>query len=87
MKQTEITRKQYQAIKRMDHNGMKDYISRIADSAYDAGYRDGQKSVPASFLSHEELCLLLQDIKGVGKQKAEAIAEVLLPILRGEADG
>ena len=62
-----INRKQYQSIKKMDHNQMNLYIQSI----YKSGYAEGVKSVPGIDIS--KISDILLTIKGLGEKRVEAI--------------
>lgn len=62
-----INRKEYQNIRKMDHNQMNLYLQEI----YKNGYTDGVKSVPG--IDIVEIKKVLLSIKGLGEKKVEAI--------------
>lgn len=66
-----INRKEYQNIKKMDHNQMNLYIQSI----YKSGYTDGVKSVPGIDIAEIEKVLL--SIKGLGAKRVADILEAL----------
>lgn len=66
-----INRKQYQNIKKMDHNQMNLYIQSI----YKSGYAEGVKSVPGIDITEIKKALL--SVKGLGEKRVEAILEAL----------
>lgn len=66
-----INRKQYQSIKKMDHNQMNLYIQSI----YKSGYTDGVKSVPGIDIA--EIKKVLLSIKGLGTKRVADILEAL----------
>lgn len=66
-----ISRKEYQAIKKKDHNQMNLYLQEI----YKNGYTDGVKSVPGIDIA--EIKKVLLGIKGLGEKRVEAILEAL----------
>lgn len=66
-----INRKQYQSIRKMDHNQMNLYIQSI----YKSGYTDGVKSVPGTDIADIEKVLL--GIKGLGTKRVADILEAL----------
>ena len=66
-----INRKQYQNIKKMDHNQMNLYIQSI----YKSGYAEGVKSVPGIDIAEIEKVLL--GIKGLGAKRVECIVATL----------
>ena len=66
-----INRKEYQNIKKMDHNQMNLYIQSI----YKSGYTDGVKSVPGIDIS--KINEILLGIKGLGAKRVASILEAL----------
>lgn len=66
-----INRKQYQNIKKMDHNQMNLYLQEI----YKNGYAEGVKSVPGIDITEIKKALL--SVKGLGEKRVEAILEAL----------
>ena len=62
-----INRKEYQNIRKMDHNQMNLYIQSI----YKSGYAEGVKSVPGIDIA--EIKKVLLGIKGLGEKRVEAI--------------
>lgn len=66
-----INRKQYQSIRKMDHNQMNLYIQSI----YKSGYTDGVKSVPGIDIAEIKKALL--SVKGLGEKRVEAILVAL----------
>lgn len=66
-----INRKEYQAIKKKDHNQMNLYLQEI----YKNGYTDGVKSVPGIDIAEIKKALL--SVKGIGEKKAKDIVIVL----------
>ena len=62
-----INRKEYQNIRKMDHNQMNLYLQEI----YKSGYAEGVKSVPGIDIT--EIKKVLLSIKGLGEKKVEAI--------------
>ena len=66
-----INRKEYQNIKKMDHNQMNLYIQSI----YKSGYTDGVKSVPGIDIS--KINEILLGIKGLGAKRVAYILEAL----------
>ena len=65
-KNTVINRKEYQNIRKMDHNQMNLYLQEI----YKNGYTDGVKSVPGIDIS--KISEILIGIKGLGAKRVEA---------------
>ena len=66
-----INRKEYQGIKKKDHNQMNLYIQSI----YKSGYTDGVKSVPGIDIS--QISEILLGIKGLGAKRVECIVATL----------
>ena len=66
-----INRKQYQSIRKMDHDQMNLYIQSI----YKSGYTDGVKSVPGIDIS--KINEILLGIKGLGAKRVADILEAL----------
>ena len=66
-----INRKEYQAIKKKDHNQMNLYLQEI----YKNGYTDGVKSVPGIDIAEIKKTLL--SIKGLGEKRVADILEAL----------
>lgn len=66
-----INRKEYQAIKKKDHNQMNLYLQEI----YKNGYTDGVKSVPGIDIA--EIQKVLLSIKGLGAKRVASILEAL----------
>ena len=62
-----INRKEYQNIRKMDHNQMNLYLQEI----YKNGYAEGVKSVPGIDIA--EIKKVLLSIKGLGAKRVEAI--------------
>ena len=66
-----INRKEYQNIRKMDHNQMNLYIQSI----YKSGYAEGVRSVPGIDIAEIKKALL--SVKGLGEKRVEAILEAL----------
>lgn len=66
-----INRKEYQAIKKKDHNQMNLYLQEI----YKNGYTDGVKSVPGIDITEIKKALL--SVKGLGEKRVADILEAL----------
>ena len=66
-----INRKEYQGIKKKDHNQMNLYIQSI----YKSGYTDEVKSVPGIDIS--KISEILLGIKGLGAKRVECIVATL----------
>ena len=70
-----INRKQYQDIKKMDHNQMNVYLQNIYKNAYMDGFKAGTESVPGIDISKINGVLL--GIKGLGAKRVECIVTAL----------
>ena len=66
-----INRKEYQAIKKKDHNQMNLYLQEI----YKNGYAEGVKSVPGIDIA--EIKNVLLSVKGLGAKRVADILEAL----------
>nr|DAI01593.1 MAG TPA: hypothetical protein [Caudoviricetes sp.] len=66
-----INRKEYEKIKRFDHNQMNKYLMEI----YKSGFKDGVASVPGVDLYGIEKILI--DIKGLGAKRVADIVAAL----------
>ena len=66
-----INRKEYQNIRKMDHNQMNLYLQEI----YKSGYAEGVKSVPGIDIS--KIGEILLGIKGLGLKRVECIIAAL----------
>lgn len=66
-----INRKEYQNIRKMDHNQMNLYLQEI----YKNGYTDGVKSVPGIDIA--EIKKVLLSIKGLGEKRVADILAAL----------
>ena len=73
-----INRKEYQAIKKKDHNQMNLYLQEI----YKNGYMDGVKSVPG--IDIVEIKKTLLSVKGLGEKRVEAILAALEKEMKSE---
>lgn len=73
MKQYEFNRKQYDRVRKMDHNQMKSYMQGV----FENGYRCGQKEVAPSnpFTDLTGLEDKLKNLRGVGGAKAVLIVD------------
>ena len=70
-----INRKEYQNIRKMDHNQMNVYLQNIYKNAYMDGFKAGTESVPGIDIA--EITEVLLGIKGIGEKRVEAILEAL----------
>lgn len=66
-----VNRKQYQNIKKMDHNQMNLYIQSI----YKSGFEDGKAAVPG--IDIKSIDIVLKSIKGVGEKRVAEIVKAL----------
>lgn len=73
-----INRKEYQNIRKMDHNQMNLYLQEI----YKNGYTDGVKSVPGIDIAEIKKALL--SVKGLGEKRVDAILEALEKEMKSE---
>lgn len=70
-----INRKQYQSIKKMDHNQMNLCLQNIYKNAYMDGFKDGTESVPGIDIAEIKKTLL--SVKGLGAKRVADILEAL----------
>ena len=70
-----INRKEYQNIRKMDHNQMNLYIQSIYKSGYTDGFKAGTESVPGIDIS--KISEILLGIKGLGTKRVECIVATL----------
>nr|DAQ41915.1 MAG TPA: hypothetical protein [Caudoviricetes sp.] len=73
-----INRKEYQSIKKKDHNQMNLYTQSI----YKSGFEEGVKSVPGTDIADIEKVLL--GIKGLGAKRVAAIVVALEKEMKSE---
>nr|DAS01789.1 MAG TPA: putative DNA-3-methyladenine glycosylase 2 [Caudoviricetes sp.] len=73
-----INRKEYQNIRKMDHNQMNAYLQEI----YKNGYTDGVKSVPGIDIAEVRKTLL--SVKGLGEKRVEAVLAALEKEMKSE---
>lgn len=66
-----INRKQYQSIKKMDHNQMNLYIQSI----YKSGFEDGKAAVPGIDIKY--IADIVRGVKGVGEKRTADIVKAL----------
>ena len=76
MAKKELTRKEYEKIKRMDHHTMKCYL----DNIYRTGYVDGTGKAP----SEDQLRDEVGKIKGIGEKKVQAVVDAVIAIWEQE---
>ena len=76
--QKDINRKEYQNIRKMDHNQMNLYIQSI----YKSGFEEGVKSVSGNDIADIEKVIL--GIKGLGAKRVAAIVAALEKELKSE---
>lgn len=77
-----INRKEYQNIKKMDHNQMNLYIQSIYKSGYMDGFKAGTESVPGIDIA--EIKKILLSVKGLGEKRVEAILAALEKEMKSE---
>lgn len=70
-----INRKEYQGIKKKDHNQMNLYLQNIYKNAYMDGFKAGTESVPGIDIS--KISEVLLGIKGLGAKRVADILEAL----------
>lgn len=70
-----INRKEYQNIRKMDHNQMNLYLQEIYKNAYMDGFKAGTESVPGIDIA--EIQKVLLSIKGLGAKRVASILEAL----------
>lgn len=70
-----INRKEYQNIKKKDHNQMNVYLQNIYKNAYIDGFKAGTESVPGIDIA--EIQKVLLSIKGLGAKRVADILEAL----------
>ena len=85
MAKKELTRKEYEKIKRMDHHAMKCYIENVYQSGYDAGAREEpvdstHNKMPAIDRIRDEI----GKIKGIGEKKQQAVIDAIITIWEQE---
>lgn len=85
MAKKELTRKEYEKIKRMDHHAMKCYIESVYQSGYDAGAREEtagptHDKMPAIDRIRDEI----GKIKGIGEKKQQAVIDAIITIWEQE---
>nr|WP_298051069.1 hypothetical protein [uncultured Lachnoanaerobaculum sp.] len=70
-----INRKEYQNIKKKDHNQINVYLQNIYKNAYMDGFKAGTESVPGIDIS--KISEVLLGIKGLGAKRVADILEAL----------
>ncbi len=70
-----INRKEYQGIKKKDHNQMNLYLQNIYKNAYMDGFKAGTESVPGIDITEIKKALL--NVKGLGAKRVASILEAL----------
>nr|DAO60914.1 MAG TPA: hypothetical protein [Herelleviridae sp.] len=70
-----INRKEYQNIKKKDHNQMNQFLQTVYKSAYSDGFKTGVESVPGIDLS--QIRGILLEVKGLGEKRVETIIKAL----------
>ena len=83
MKQTELNRKKYNQIRKMDHRQMQEYFDLVYESGYTAGAKaaSGSGGIPDLAGLDEEL----QAIRGIGCIKAKLICGKVEEFLQNNA--
>lgn len=66
-----INRKEYERIKRFDHNQMNNYVKSI----YMSGFEDGKAAVPGIDIQY--IADIVKSVKGVGEKRAAEIVKAL----------
>ena len=66
-----INRKEYERIKRYDHNKMNNYVKSI----YKSGFEDGKAAVPG--IDIKNIADIVRGVKGVGEKRAADIVKAL----------
>nr|DAT17800.1 MAG TPA: 5'-3' exonuclease [Caudoviricetes sp.] len=66
-----INRKEYERIKRYDHNQMNNYVKSI----YKSGFEDGKAAVPGIDIKY--IADIVRGVKGVGEKRAADIVKAL----------
>lgn len=80
MKQRELNRKQYDRIRKMDHQQMKEYFQGVYQAGFEAGAHDAREREPLPDLDGLEEDL--QKIRGIGGAKSRAIQEAVMGFLQ-----
>lgn len=70
MAKREFNRKEYEKVRRMDHNTMKEYI----EEKYQRGYKDGQEQAAKGI---EEALNKIRALSGIGPKKMEQIMQCM----------
>lgn len=70
-----INRKEYQSIRKMDHNQMNVYLQNVYKNAYMDGFKAGTESVPGIDIS--KISGILLGVKGLGAKRVECIIAAL----------
>lgn len=83
MKQGTLNRKQYDKIRKMDHNQMQEYFKGIFVSGYEAGVKAAseKREVPELVGLEDELL----SIRGIGSAKARSICDKVREFLERKA--
>nr|DAF51623.1 MAG TPA: 5'-3' exonuclease [Phage sp. ctgh419]DAS98455.1 MAG TPA: 5'-3' exonuclease [Caudoviricetes sp.] len=66
-----VNRKEYERIKRYDHNQMNNYVKSI----YKSGFEDGKAAVPGIDIQY--IVDIVKSVKGVGEKRAAEIVKAL----------
>lgn len=83
MKQGTLNRKQYEKIRKMDHNQMQEYFKSVFSSGYEAGVKAAseKREVPELIGLEDDLL----SIRGVGSAKARFICDIVREFLERRA--
>lgn len=76
-KAVEINRKEYDRIRKMDHNSMQEHIAGYYERGYAAGYEAGQREAVSPF-NTEKAMGSISMIKGIGEVRLKRIHEILV---------
>lgn len=77
-----INRKEYQNIKKKDHNQMNVYLQNIYKNAYMDGFKAGTESVPGIDIT--EIKKILLSVKSLGEKRVEAVLAALEKEMKSE---
>lgn len=85
MAKKELTRKEYEKIKRMDHHAMKCYIESVYQSGYDAGAREEPADLTRNKMPMiDQIRDEIGKIKGIGEKKQQAVIDAIITIWEQE---
>lgn len=85
-KEYALTREQYKAVKRKDHQQMEDFCSDIYKSGKLKGYEDGYRA-GSSNVDLSRFYEVIASVKGIGPKKLEEIRAAVEKLQEGEGDG